>query len=158
MDFQQTIFQLKSYWAERGCIIQEPYDVEVGAGTMCPETFLRVLEPKPYRVAYVQSSRRGTDGRYCENRNRLYKHQQLQVTLKPSPALVSQRGCILQEPYEVETGAGTACPETFLRVLGLKPYRVACVQPSRRPPNRLYKRPQLQVISKPSPAIVRQAV
>ena len=71
MDFQQTIFRLKSYWA--GCIIQEPYDVEVGAGTMCPETFLRVLEPKPYRVAYVQSSRRGTDGRYDENPNRLYK-------------------------------------------------------------------------------------
>jgi len=86
MDFQQTIFQLKSYWAERGCIIQEPYDVEVGAGTMCPETFLRVLGPKPYRVAYVQPSRRPADGRYGENPNRLYKHQQLQVILKPSPA------------------------------------------------------------------------
>ena len=86
MDFQQTIFQLKSYWAERGCIIQEPYDVEVGAGTMCPETFLRVLGPKPYRVAYVQPSRRPADGRYGENPNRLYKHQQLQVILKPSPS------------------------------------------------------------------------
>ena len=83
--FQQTLFKLKRYWDERGAIIQEPYDVEVGAGTMCPETFLRVLGPKPYRVAYVQPSRRPADGRYGENPNRLYKHQQLQVILKPSP-------------------------------------------------------------------------
>lgn len=83
--FQQTIFKLKTYWSERGCIITEPYDVEVGAGTMAPETFLRVLGPKPYRVAYVQPSRRPADGRYGENPNRLYKHQQLQVILKPSP-------------------------------------------------------------------------
>src|SRR6188474_1616303 len=83
--FQEIIFKLKKYWADRGCIIQEPYDVEVGAGTMCPETFLRVLGPKPYRVAYVQPSRRPADGRYGENPNRLYKHQQLQVILKPSP-------------------------------------------------------------------------
>src|SRR3954447_23791147 len=83
--FQQTLFKLKSYWSDRGCIIQEPYDMEVGAGTMCPETFLRVLGPKPYRVAYVQPSRRPADGRYGENPNRLYKHQQLQVILKPSP-------------------------------------------------------------------------
>jgi glycyl-tRNA synthetase alpha chain len=84
--FQDTIFKLKRYWADRGTIIQEPYDVEVGAGTMCPETFLRVLGVKPYRVAYVQPSRRPADGRYGENPNRLYKHQQLQVILKPSPA------------------------------------------------------------------------
>jgi glycyl-tRNA synthetase alpha chain len=83
--YQQTIFELKQYWAERGSIIQEPYDVEVGAGTMCPETFLRVLGPKPYRVAYVQPSRRPADGRYGENPNRLYKHSQLQVILKPTP-------------------------------------------------------------------------
>jgi glycyl-tRNA synthetase alpha chain len=83
--FQQIIFKLKQYWAERGAIIQEPYDVEVGAGTMCPETFLRVLGPQPYRVAYVQPSRRPADGRYGENPNRLYKHSQLQVILKPSP-------------------------------------------------------------------------
>lgn len=89
--FQQTIFKLKAYWAERGCIIQEPYDVEVGAGTMCPETFLRVLGPDPYRVAYVQPSRRPADGRYGENPNRLYKHQQLQVILKPSPNDVLDR-------------------------------------------------------------------
>lgn len=83
--FQDTIFKLKRYWSERGCIIQEPYDIEVGAGTMCPETFLRVLGPEPYNVAYVQPSRRPADGRYGENPNRLYKHQQLQVILKPSP-------------------------------------------------------------------------
>ena len=84
-NFQETVFKLKRYWADRGCIIQEPYDVEVGAGTMCPETYLRVLGPKPYRVSYVQPSRRPADGRYGENPNRLYKHQQLQVILKPSP-------------------------------------------------------------------------
>lgn len=84
--FQQTIFKLKAYWSDRGCVITEPYDVEVGAGTMCPETFLRVLGPKPHRVAYVQPSRRPADGRYGENPNRLYKHQQLQVILKPTPA------------------------------------------------------------------------
>ena len=83
--FQETVFKLKKYWAERGCSVQEPHDVEVGAGTMCPETFLRVLGPKPYRVAYVQPSRRPADGRYGENPNRLYKHQQLQVILKPTP-------------------------------------------------------------------------
>jgi glycyl-tRNA synthetase alpha chain len=83
--FQQTIFKLKQFWAKHGCVIQEPYDVEVGAGTMCPETFLRVLGPKPYSVAYVQPSRRPADGRYGENPNRLYKHTQLQVILKPAP-------------------------------------------------------------------------
>jgi glycyl-tRNA synthetase alpha chain len=83
--FQDTILKLKHYWADRGAIIQEPYDIEVGAGTMAPETFLRVLGPKPYKVAYVQPSRRPADGRYGENPNRLYKHQQLQVVLKPAP-------------------------------------------------------------------------
>jgi glycyl-tRNA synthetase alpha chain len=83
--FQDTIFKLKRYWADRGAVIQEPYDLEVGAGTMAPETFLRVLGPKPYSAAYVQPSRRPADGRYGENPNRLYKHHQLQVVLKPSP-------------------------------------------------------------------------
>jgi glycyl-tRNA synthetase alpha chain len=86
LTFQEMVFRFKSYWSDRGCIIQEPYDMELGAGTMAPETFLRVLGPKPYRVAYVQPSRRPADGRYGENPNRLYKHQQLQVILKPSPA------------------------------------------------------------------------
>ncbi len=86
--YQETIFKLKRFWAQHGCVIQEPYDNEVGAGTMCPETFLRVLGPKPYSVAYVQPSRRPADGRYGENPNRLYKHSQLQVILKPAPANV----------------------------------------------------------------------
>ena len=83
--FQDVIFRLKQYWAERGCVIQEPFDIEVGAGTAAPETFLRVLGPKPYSTAYVQPSRRPADGRYGENPNRLYKHSQLQVILKPAP-------------------------------------------------------------------------
>src|SRR5215475_5157128 len=87
---QQIIFKLKSYWAAQGCVIQEPYDSEVGAGTMAPETFLRVLGPQPYRVAYVQPSRRPADGRYGENPNRLFKHMQLQVILKPPPENVQE--------------------------------------------------------------------
>jgi glycyl-tRNA synthetase alpha chain len=78
--------QLQHYWGDLGCVIQQPYDVEVGAGTMHPETYLRVLGSEPYRVAYVQPSRRPADGRYGENPNRLFKHHQLQVILKPSPA------------------------------------------------------------------------
>ena len=84
--FQETVFKLKKYWADRGCIIQEPYDTEVGAGTMAPETFLRVLGKKKYNVAYVQPSRRPADGRYGDNPNRLYKHMQMQIILKPTPA------------------------------------------------------------------------
>lgn len=85
LPLQDLVFKLESYWAGQGCIVQQPYDVEVGAGTMHPETFFRVLGPNPYRVAYVQPSRRPADGRYGENPNRLYKHSQLQVILKPSP-------------------------------------------------------------------------
>jgi glycyl-tRNA synthetase alpha chain len=85
MTFQDLIFALQQFWAKQGCIIQQPYDIEVGAGTMHPETFLRVLGPDPYKVAYVQPSRRPADGRYGENPNRLYKHHQYQVILKPSP-------------------------------------------------------------------------
>lgn len=90
LSFQEVIFALERFWAAQGCIIQQPYDVEVGAGTMHPETFLRVLGPEPYRVAYVQPSRRPADGRYGENPNRLYKHYQFQVILKPSPDDVQQ--------------------------------------------------------------------
>ena len=85
LNFQEIIHTLLGFWMEQGCVIQQPYDVEVGAGTMHPETFFRVLGPKPYRVAYVQPSRRPADGRYGENPNRLYRHYQLQVILKPSP-------------------------------------------------------------------------
>jgi glycyl-tRNA synthetase alpha chain len=86
LNFQDLVLKLSHFWAKQGCVLQQPYDVEVGAGTMHPETFLRVLGPAPYRVAYVQPSRRPADGRYGENPNRLYKHTQLQVILKPSPA------------------------------------------------------------------------
>jgi glycyl-tRNA synthetase alpha chain len=85
LTFQAMIHRLSGYWMDYGCVIQQPYDVEVGAGTMHPETFFRVLGPRPYRVAYVQPSRRPADGRYGENPNRLYRHHQLQVILKPSP-------------------------------------------------------------------------
>jgi glycyl-tRNA synthetase alpha chain len=86
LTFQNLLLKLEEYWAQRDCVLQQPYDIEVGAGTMHPETFLRVLGPEPYRVVYAQPSRRPADGRYGENPNRLYKHTQLQVILKPSPA------------------------------------------------------------------------
>ncbi len=88
--FQELILKLQAFYAERGAVIQQPYDVEVGAGTMAPETFLRVLGPNPYKVAYVQPSRRPADGRYGENPNRLFKHLQLQVILKPPPENVQE--------------------------------------------------------------------
>ncbi|HEX3319781.1 MAG TPA: glycine--tRNA ligase subunit alpha [Terriglobales bacterium] len=88
--YQELILKLQAFWAERGCVLQQPYDVEVGAGTMAPETFLRVLGPNPYKVAYVQPSRRPADGRYGENPNRLFKHMQLQVILKPPPDNVQE--------------------------------------------------------------------
>jgi len=90
LTFQELMLRLQSFWAERGCVLQQPYDVEVGAGTMTPETFLRVLGPRPYKVAYVQPSRRPADGRYGENPNRLFKHLQLQVILKPPPDKVQE--------------------------------------------------------------------
>jgi glycyl-tRNA synthetase alpha chain len=90
LTFQELILRLQAFWAKRGCVLQQPYDVEVGAGTMAPETFLRVLGPKPYKVAYVQPSRRPADGRYGENPNRLFKHMQLQVILKPPPENVQE--------------------------------------------------------------------
>jgi glycyl-tRNA synthetase alpha chain len=86
LTFQELILKLMHYWDKQGCVLQQPYDTEVGAGTMHPETFLRVLGSVPYRVGYVQPSRRPADGRYGENPNRLYKHFQYQVILKPAPA------------------------------------------------------------------------
>jgi glycyl-tRNA synthetase alpha chain len=90
LTFQELLFRLQSFWAERGCVLQQPYDVEVGAGTMAPETFLRVLGPKPYKVGYAQPSRRPADGRYGENPNRLFKHIQFQLILKPPPVNVQE--------------------------------------------------------------------
>ena len=88
--FQELVLRLSEFFAERGCVLQQPHDLEVGAGTMAPETFLRVLGPQPYKVAYVQPSRRPADGRYGENPNRLYKHNQMQVILKPPPEDVQE--------------------------------------------------------------------
>src|SRR6202051_2537743 len=88
LTFQELLFTLQRFWADRGCVLQQPYDVEVGAGTMSPETFLRVLGPSPYRVGYAQPSRRPADGRYGENPNRLFKHTQFQLILKPPPVNV----------------------------------------------------------------------
>jgi glycyl-tRNA synthetase alpha chain len=86
MTFQELILALQHYWGRYGCVIQQPYDVEVGAGTSNPATFFRVLGPEPWKVAYVEPSRRPADGRYGENPNRLQHYYQFQVILKPSPA------------------------------------------------------------------------
>jgi glycyl-tRNA synthetase alpha chain len=82
------ILRLSEFWAGQGCVVALPYDLEVGAGTMCPETFFRVLGRQPWRVAFVQPSRRPADGRYGENPNRLLKHTQMQVILKPPPTSI----------------------------------------------------------------------
>jgi len=85
LSFQDLILTLHRYWGQQGCVILQPYDVEVGAGTLSPNTVLRALGPKPWRAAYVQPSRRPADGRYGENPNRLHQHHQYQVILKPNP-------------------------------------------------------------------------
>lgn len=85
MYFQDLILSLQRHWAAKGCVIAQPYDLEVGAGTMSPSTFLRALGPEPWNVAYVQPSRRPADGRFGENPNRLFQHHQFQVILKPAP-------------------------------------------------------------------------
>lgn len=90
MDFQEIIFNLQKFWGEQGCVIQQPYDTEKGAGTMNPTTFLRVLGPEPWKAAYVEPSRRPADGRYGENPNRVQQHYQFQVILKPSPENVQE--------------------------------------------------------------------
>lgn len=85
MDFQTIILKLQNFWAKQGCVMAQPYDIEKGAGTMNPSTFLRVLGPEPWRVGYVEPSRRPADGRYGDNPNRLFQHHQYQVIMKPSP-------------------------------------------------------------------------
>jgi glycyl-tRNA synthetase alpha chain len=85
LSFQDLILKLHDYWSAQGCVILQAYDVEVGAGTLNPATVLRALGPKPWKVAYVQPSRRPADGRYGENPNRLRQHHQYQVVLKPNP-------------------------------------------------------------------------
>ncbi len=90
MNFQDIIFELDRYWADQGCIIQQPYDMEVGAGTFHPATLLRALGPEPWKAAYPQPSRRPTDGRYGNNPNRLQHYYQYQVVIKPSPLNVQE--------------------------------------------------------------------
>lgn len=90
MTFQDIILTLQNFWARQHCIIQQPYDVEKGAGTMNPATFLRSLGPEPWNVAYVEPSRRPADGRYGDNPNRLFQHHQYQVIMKPSPANIQE--------------------------------------------------------------------
>jgi glycyl-tRNA synthetase alpha chain len=90
MDFQTMIGKLQNFWAKQNCILAQPYDVEKGAGTMNPATFLRALGPEPWSVAYVEPSRRPTDGRYGENPNRLFQHHQYQVIIKPAPDNIQQ--------------------------------------------------------------------
>lgn len=85
LTFQELILTLHDYWGRKGCVILQPYDVEVGAGTLSPNTVLRALGPRPWACAYVQPSRRPADGRYGENPNRLHQHHQYQVILKPNP-------------------------------------------------------------------------
>lgn len=86
MNFQNLILKLHEFWSKKGCVLAQPYDIEVGAGTFHPATFFRVLGPEPWNAAYVEPSRRPTDGRYGENPNRLQHYYQYQVILKPSPA------------------------------------------------------------------------
>ena len=90
MYFQDIIASLNSYWASKGCVVMQPYDMEVGAGTFHPATLLRALGPEPWKASYVQPSRRPTDGRYGENPNRLQHYYQYQAVLKPSPADVQE--------------------------------------------------------------------
>jgi len=90
MTFQELVLSLENFWAKHGCVIQQPYDIEVGAGTSNPATFLRVLGPEPWNVAYVEPSRRPQDGRYGENPNRLQHYYQYQVILKPSPINIQE--------------------------------------------------------------------
>ena len=91
MNFQEVILSLQKFWARKGCVLVQPYDIEVGAGTFHPATLLKVLGPEPWNVAYVQPSRRPTDGRYGENPNRLQHYYQFQVILKPSPIDVQKQ-------------------------------------------------------------------
>ena len=90
LSFQELIQTLNQYWARQGCLVMQPYDLEVGAGTFSPHTFLRALGPEPWKAAYVEPSRRPTDGRYGENPHRTQHYYQYQVILKPSPANVQE--------------------------------------------------------------------
>jgi len=104
-DFQTLIMGLEKFWAEKNCLVFQPYDVEVGAGTFHPATFLRALGPEPWAAAYVQPSRRPTDGRYGENPNRLQKYYQYQVVIKPSPDNIQDLYLDSLRAIGIDTGA-----------------------------------------------------
>lgn len=103
--FQALIFELQRFWSAQGCVIAQPYDMEMGAGTFNPATFLRAIGPEPWRTAYVQPSRRPTDGRYGENPNRLQHYYQFQVLLKPSPDDIQDRYLASLKTIGVDTNA-----------------------------------------------------
>ena len=105
LSFQDLILRLHHYWSERGCLILQPYDMEMGAGTFHPATVLRALGPDPWKCAYVQPCRRPTDGRYGENPNRLGAYYQYQVMLKPSPPSQPQSSRYLPSPVTANTGS-----------------------------------------------------
>lgn len=90
MDIQTMILTLQKFWGDKGCMLMQAYDVEKGAGTMSPYTFLRAIGPEPWNAAYVEPSRRPADGRYGENPNRLFQHHQFQVVMKPSPENIQE--------------------------------------------------------------------
>lgn len=104
MNLQEIIFRLERFWAEKGCVIQQPYDIEVGAGTMNPATSLRVIGPEPWKAAYVEPSRRPADGRYGENPNRLQHYYQYQVILKPAPSDVQELYLQSLEALGIDSG------------------------------------------------------
>ena len=103
LSFQELIFELQKYWANQECVIVQPYDMEMGAGTFHPATFLRTIGPEPWRTAYVQASRRPTDGRFGENPNRLQHYYQFQVVLKPSPDNIQELYLISLKAIGVDT-------------------------------------------------------
>jgi len=124
MNFQDLIFQLERYWAGHGCLVLQPYDMEVGAGTFHAATFLAAIGPEPLRAAYVQASRRPADGRYGENPNRLQRYFQFQVLIKPSPddfqdlylGSLAALGVGLQHGYAHTMGFGGGFDSSSLRI------------------------------------------
>ena len=99
LSFQDIIMNLQKFWGKNGCVLLQPYDLEVGAGTFHPATTLRSLGPQPWKAAYVQPSRRPTDGRYGKNPNRLQHYYQYQVIIKPSPNNIKQTFCSLRKQF-----------------------------------------------------------
>ena len=123
MNFQELILALQNYWAKRGCIIQQPYDTEKGAGTFHPATFLRALGPEPWNVAYVEPSRRPTDGRYGENPNRLQHYYQFQVILKPSPMNIQELYLDSLKSFGIDPAIATGpFVTTAIDVIGVMAY------------------------------------